>query len=82
MEMYQIAAFTTCTEFLQQIGRRFGKVKKGGIPDIRAAAKLVLQHWNVGKISYYSLPPETHTMPTHIDATIVSKWGKVRLQLA
>ena len=43
IEMYQISEFGSTIEFLQQIGRRFGKVKKGGVPDILAAAKIILQ---------------------------------------
>ena len=35
-----------------------GKVKKGGIPDREAAAKIVLQGWNSGKIKFYTHPPE------------------------
>ncbi|MEE6505740.1 hypothetical protein FKM82_005642 [Ascaphus truei] len=29
-----------------------------------------------GKISYFTHPPETHTMPTHISAEIVTEMGK------
>jgi hypothetical protein len=43
IEMYQISEFSNTIEFLQQIGRRFGKVKKGGVPDILAAARIILQ---------------------------------------
>ena len=41
--MYRITEFNSTVEFLQQIGRRFGKVKKGGVPDLLAAAKIILQ---------------------------------------
>ena len=33
------------------------------------------QDWNCGKISYYTDPPETHTMPTHVAANFCEKWG-------
>ena len=29
-----------------------------------------------GKITYYTVPPEVHTMPTHLSATIVNKMGE------
>lgn len=29
-----------------------------------------------GKISYFTHPPETHTLPTHISAEIVTEMGK------
>merc|ERR1712013_784092 len=38
--------------------KRLGKLRKGGIPDILAGAKMVLQDWNSGKISFYTHPPE------------------------
>lgn len=29
-----------------------------------------------GRISYFTHPPETHTLPTHISAEIVTEMGK------
>lgn len=29
-----------------------------------------------GKISYFTHPPETHTLPTHVSAEIVTEMGK------
>lgn len=29
-----------------------------------------------GRISYFTHPPETHTLPTHVSAEIVSEMGK------
>merc|ERR1719277_2680276 len=37
---------------------RFGRLKKGGVPDCLAAAKILLQDWNSGKMSFYTQPPE------------------------
>nr|CCA23588.1 guanine nucleotidebinding proteinlike 3 putative [Albugo laibachii Nc14] len=44
-------------EFLHLVARMFGKLGKGGVPDRQAAAKMVLQDWNRGKIPFYVQPP-------------------------
>jgi nuclear GTP-binding protein len=36
---------STTMEFLQHLARRFGKMKKVGIPNIEDAAKIVLRGW-------------------------------------
>ncbi|PIO39639.1 hypothetical protein AB205_0102290 [Aquarana catesbeiana] len=63
-------------EFLAMLAKRQGKLKKGGMPDHEKAAKSVLTDWVSGKISYFTHPPETHTLPTHISAEIVTEMGK------
>jgi len=35
-----------------------GKLKKGGIPDLVASAKVILADWNAGKIPYFTQPPK------------------------
>uniref|UniRef100_A0A4W5JPX7 G protein nucleolar 3 like n=1 Tax=Hucho hucho TaxID=62062 RepID=A0A4W5JPX7_9TELE len=50
--------------------------RKGGVPDNDKAAKSVLMDWTGGRISYFTHPPETHTLPTHISAEIVAEMGK------
>eukprot|EP00041_Stephanoeca_diplocostata_P014502 m.266135 g.266135 ORF g.266135 m.266135 type:complete len:520 (+) comp19718_c0_seq4:125-1684(+) len=76
METYGVPEFTGTVEFLQHAARRFGRLKKGGVPDLEAAARAVLQDWNNGKISFYTMPPETRDMSTHVSASVVSTWGK------
>lgn len=39
-----------------------GKLLKGGIPDLRAAGRLVLHEWNIGKLKYYSIPPKVNDL--------------------
>jgi nuclear GTP-binding protein len=58
------------------VARRLGKIKKGGVPDVDAAARSVLNDWNAGKISYYTVPPDAVDLPAHVGASIVSEWGK------
>jgi len=65
MLLYNIPAFTypgqsddeRLKEFLIQVCRSRGRVKKGGIPDLQGCAKAVLQDWNTGRIPYYTVPP-------------------------
>ncbi|XP_075997578.1 guanine nucleotide-binding protein-like 3-like protein [Genypterus blacodes] len=76
MEHYGVPDFHTALEFLALLARRQGKLKKGGLPDSDKAAKGVLMDWTGGRISYFTHPPETHTMPTHVSAEIVTEMGK------
>lgn len=76
MEHYGVPNFQTAPEFLALLARRQGKLRKGGLPDSDKAAKSVLMDWTGGKISYFTHPPETHSLPTHISAEIVTEMGK------
>ncbi|KAL4227166.1 Guanine nucleotide-binding protein-like 3 [Mactra antiquata] len=71
---YNITQYKDVHEFLSLLAVRFGKLKKGGIPDINKAAKTVIQHWNMGKINYYTHPPERRE--THVSSEIVTQMGK------
>lgn len=73
---YSIPDFQNTVEFLALLAKRQGKLKKGGIPDHEKAAKAILTDWTSGKITYFTHPPETHTLPTHISAEIVTEMGK------
>ena len=59
MQLYAIPKFksTDCIGFLALVARNTGKLKKGGIPNTDAAARIVLHDWNTGKIKYYCKPP-------------------------
>ncbi|XP_077185714.1 guanine nucleotide-binding protein-like 3-like protein isoform X2 [Paroedura picta] len=76
MQHYGVSDFRDTLEFLAHLARRQGKLKKGGTPDHEKAAKAVLSDWMSGKISYFTHPPETHTLPTHISAEIVAEMGQ------
>ncbi|GLJ21658.1 hypothetical protein SUGI_0403390 [Cryptomeria japonica] len=75
MSLYKLPSFSSVDEFLQKIASIRGKLKKGGVPDVTAAARIVLHDWNEGKIPYYTLPP-TRNEGEHLDSAIVSSWGK------
>ncbi|XP_060898448.1 guanine nucleotide-binding protein-like 3-like protein [Labrus mixtus] len=76
MEHYGVSDFHTALEFLSMLAKRQGKLRKGGLPDTDKAAKSVLMDWTGGRISYFTHPPETHTLPTHVSAEIVTEMGK------
>lgn len=69
---YRLPDFKDCEEFLGLLAARIGKLKKGGVPNRMAAARKILTDWNSGKIKYFTVPPEVHTLPSHISAEIVS----------
>ncbi|XP_062890747.1 guanine nucleotide-binding protein-like 3-like protein [Mobula hypostoma] len=73
---YGVGDFRDAREFLALLARRLGRLKKGAVPDHEKAARTVLSDWTSGKIRYFTHPPETHTLPTHISAEIVSELGK------
>ncbi|XP_048475902.1 guanine nucleotide-binding protein-like 3-like protein [Rhincodon typus] len=76
MQHYNIPAFRDPQEFLALLARRLGKLKKGGLPDHEKAAKCILSDWTSGRICYFTQPPETHSLPSHISAEIVAQLGK------
>ena len=47
LEYYCIPEYDDVQEFLSHLAKKMSKLKKGGIPDIDAAAKSVLRDWNM-----------------------------------
>ncbi|CEM21124.1 unnamed protein product [Vitrella brassicaformis CCMP3155] len=74
MKFFQVPVYEDASELLAEVARARGKLKRGGSPDIDAAARHVLTEWVSGKIRYYTMPP--HEQPSeHEHAEIVSSWG-------
>ena len=46
MQKYCVADYSNANEFLVLFAKRLGKLKKGGVPDTQASAKVLLQDWN------------------------------------
>eukprot|EP00817_Percolomonadidae_sp_ATCC50343_P005936 CAMPEP_0117427928 /NCGR_PEP_ID=MMETSP0758-20121206/7719_1 /TAXON_ID=63605 /ORGANISM="Percolomonas cosmopolitus, Strain AE-1 (ATCC 50343)" /LENGTH=343 /DNA_ID=CAMNT_0005213941 /DNA_START=255 /DNA_END=1282 /DNA_ORIENTATION=+ len=44
--------------FLEALANQRGRLKPHGKPDYQAAARIVLQDWNQGKIPFFTLPPQ------------------------
>jgi len=74
IEKYCVADYGDTVEFLSMFARRLGKLKKGGVPDVLAAAKMVLQDWNTGKITFYTHPPK-RPETEHDSATVMQYLG-------
>ncbi|XP_015116216.1 guanine nucleotide-binding protein-like 3 homolog [Diachasma alloeum] len=71
MELYDMHDFETPEEFFAKKAERMGMFKKGGVADVTAAARSVLNDWNSGKIRYYTVPPE---LPSgQVSASIITK---------
>ncbi|XP_048484967.1 guanine nucleotide-binding protein-like 3 homolog [Plutella xylostella] len=71
VDLYGIPEFNTPQEFFASLAGRMGRFKKGGVPDQEAAARILLNDWNTGKVRYFTEPPLAPT-DVHIDAQIVS----------
>ena len=70
----QIPAFADVDAFLRHIAAARGKLKRGGVPDLAAAARVVLQDWNGGAIPFYTLPPSRGN-EAHESAAVVAAWA-------
>lgn len=46
--LYKLPSFESVDDFLQKLATVRGKLKKGGIVDVEAAARIVLHDWNEG----------------------------------
>ncbi|WJX17361.1 Guanine nucleotide-binding protein-like nsn1 [Trifolium repens] len=75
VSLYKIPSFDSVDDFLQIVATVRGKLKKGGIVDIDAAARIVLHDWNEGKIPYYTMPP-VRDQAEPSEAKIVSEFSK------
>ncbi|XP_057427141.1 guanine nucleotide-binding protein-like NSN1 [Lotus japonicus] len=73
--LYKIPSFDSVDDFLQKVSTVRGKLKKGGIVDTEAAARIVLHDWNEGKIPYYTMPP-VRDQGELSEAKIVSEFAK------
>lgn len=57
LKLYKIPDFANYKEFLISMAESKGKLKKGGICDLEAVAKILIQDWNTGKLKYFVPPP-------------------------
>ena len=48
LSLYKVPSFSSVDDFLQKIATLRGKLKKGGVVDVEAAARIVLHDWNEG----------------------------------
>lgn len=74
MQIYGLPRFDGTDEFLRGVAAKRGKLKKGGIIDVQAAARLVLGDWNGGRIPFFTLPPSRGN-EEHAKAEVVASFG-------
>ncbi|KAK8801741.1 hypothetical protein WA538_005579 [Blastocystis sp. DL] len=72
---YQIPAFGSVRELLAYVARARGKLKKGGVPDMRAAACVIIQDFNQGMIPFYMKPPKRMLEQMNKGLQIVNDWS-------
>ncbi|POM78169.1 Guanine nucleotide-binding protein-like 3, partial [Phytophthora palmivora] len=79
-ELYQLPVdtvskcFKDAVQFLVLVAQAKGKLGKGGIPDRQAAARIVLQDWNRGKLPYFTPPPDQSVQV--LDTQLVTSFGQ------
>jgi nuclear GTP-binding protein len=56
-QVYRVGEFTDTDHFLKVVADKRGKLSKGGLPNVLAAAKSVVQDWVEGLIPFYCEPP-------------------------
>lgn len=61
--IYDVATWTDPQDFLEKMARKNGKLLKGGEPDVKTAAKMMIYDWTRGRIPFYNVPPEDECLP-------------------
>lgn len=70
-KLYDITEYKSPEEFLAKKAVKMGKLIRGGVPDVRAAARSLIEDWNIGKIKYCTHPPLDNSLDIHLSASIV-----------
>ena len=65
--------WTDHMDLLAKIAIRSGRLLKGGEPDYETVAKMMLNDFNRGKISYYLPPPDSETKESTTSAPVVKQ---------
>lgn len=55
--VYGLSNWNDATDFLTKMAMKYGKLLKGGDPDINTVAKMVLNDWLRGNLPYFNKPP-------------------------
>lgn len=71
-KLYDITEYRSPEEFLAKKAVKMGKLIRGGVPDVRSAARSLIHDWNIGKIKYCTQPPVDNSLDIHLGASIVS----------
>ena len=57
-KIYKVQDWEDHEDFVGQIARSYGKLLKGGEPNLTATAKMILMDWQRGKIPFFMPPPK------------------------
>ena len=74
MGLYNVPAYGDVDGFLTHVAAARGKLRKGGVVDTAAAARIILQDWNDGRIPYFTRPTQRIT-EIEGTAAVVTDWG-------
>ncbi|KAG5673480.1 hypothetical protein PVAND_003524 [Polypedilum vanderplanki] len=69
---YGITEYEDHIDFLEQLAKKTGKLLKGGEPDVTAAAKMILNDWQRGKLPFY-VAPEGFEVPKSKEPATIEK---------
>eukprot|EP01135_Chromosphaera_perkinsii_P007637 Nk52_evm93s914 gene=Nk52_evmTU93s914 len=76
---YGVQEWSDAADFLEKMAVKFGKLLKGGEPDVHIVARMVLTDWQRGKLPYFAVPTADHPEQTEkaeeseVQATSVEK---------
>lgn len=70
-KLYDLTEYKSPEEFLAKKAVKMGKLIRGGVPDVRSAARSLIHDWNIGKIKYCTQPPSDNSLDIHLSASIV-----------
>ena len=57
--IYKVGSWKDTEDFVSQCAKNYGKLIKGGEPDLKATSKIILMDWQRGKIPYFIEPPKS-----------------------
>ena len=57
-KIYKVNSWIDSEDFVKQCAKKYGKLVKGGEPDYKATAKIIILDWQKGKIPYFVEPPK------------------------
>jgi nuclear GTP-binding protein len=75
-KIYKIKEWEDHEDFVGQIAISYGKLLKGGEPNLTATSKMILMDWQRGKIPYFVPPPkseEQHKNEPQIDVEVTKE---------
>ena len=75
-DIYKVSSWKDADDFVGQCAKNYGKLIKGGEPDTKSMAKLLLMDWQRGKIPFFIPPPkEEEQMEVDDKENMNKKWN-------